>query len=307
MTRSKDAFRPGTKQNHQTMINTYTKFCKEFNRRAINPSTKTILCYLEYQTKKMQSPKTVNNYWSAVKFLHILLKAPFDRAEDIEIRLMLKSISLTKRHISHQMLPLTKKHIASMCAILDTQGDRGLVVKTALLIGFFAFLRVSNLCPARAECFDSNRNFTRGDVKITGEGLELNLKWAKNMQSALQPKKIPIPKVPQSSIDPVRAFTQMSQRIVVESHKPLFMLDRETPLTEDRLRKVFGELCRRIGLSEKDYSLHSLRRGGATQAYVNGAKPLEIKRHGAWASDCFLNYVAPDSSQNSSVCVALRN
>ncbi len=125
------------------------------------------------------------------------------------------------------------------------------------------------------------------------------------MQSSLQQTTIPIARVKPNKICPVHNFTQMCAQIPAPADGPLFMLDTATPLTIDKLRKVFQFLCQQIKIDPHHYSLHSLRRGGATEAYDKGADPLQIQRHGSWASDAFLNYVAPDNTYTSSVCKAL--
>ncbi len=175
------------------MINTYLAFCKKFSCRPLDPTLQTMLSYLEHLAVKMKSPKTVMNYWSAVKLLHTLNKCSISRADDIEIQLMIKSISITKRHVSTQKSALDKQHIIKIATVLDKQGESGLVIKTAVLIGFFGFLRASNLCPKDATSFDPTRNFQRKDVKVTAQGLVVTLKWSKTMQSALQQTTIPLP------------------------------------------------------------------------------------------------------------------
>ena len=53
------------------------------------------------------------------------------------------------------------------------------------------------------------------------------------------------------------------------------------------------------------YSLHSISRGGATEAYRAGAEQMQIKRHGLWSSDSFGDYVTPTCAQRSHVASAL--
>ena len=46
-----------------------------------------------------------------------------------------------------------------------------------------------------------------------------------------------------------------------------------------------------IGEQDMEYSLHSLRRGGATFAYQSDLEAEMIKMLGGWASDCFKRYI----------------
>ncbi len=287
------------------MFNSYLNFCQKYDIRPINPPVRDILAYLEFLSAKFKSPKSVQNYWSAVKFLHVLNDSSFHNAKHIQVDLMLRAIPLTKRHISNQKLPVTKHHILKMCKLLDHQGTQGVVIKTAILIGFYGFLRASNLCPADSSSFDHTRHFAREDVIVTQTGLKLRLKWAKNLQSSIQPHIIPIPAVTPIQVDPLTSFVKMCTAVPVHDKKPLFMLNQHVPLTVSKLRSVFALLCEQIGINPLEFSLHSLRRGGATQAYRQGAQLLDIQRHGAWSSTAFYDYVAPQHSHKSTVCSAL--
>ena len=44
-------------------------------------------------------------------------------------------------------------------------------------------------------------------------------------------------------------------------------------------------------MDPKLYSAHSLRRGGASYAFLSGLNPLQIKSRGDWASATFEKYV----------------
>ena len=287
------------------MINIYLKFCVEHSRRPLNPSVPTIVAYLQHLSNTLKSPKSVSNYYSAVKLLHFLKKVQFQNEADVEIFLINRAIPLVKRHVSVQKQPITKQHLASMARILDTQGKQGLIIKSAILTGFYGFLRSSNICPDSYKTYDPLRHFSRGDVKITSTGMYVAIKWSKSMQNSTQPQLVPIPNIEPANVDPVRTFKQMMAAVPVRPEKPMFMLDDQNVLTANKLRGVFEYLCNKINIDPDLHSLHSLRRGGATEAYVNGADPKEIQRHGGWASQVFWDYITPPVSHSSSVCVAL--
>jgi hypothetical protein len=54
----------------------------------------------------------------------------------------------------------------------------------------------------------------------------------------------------------------------------------------------------KIGLSVKDYSLHSLRSGGATAAARNNIPDRLFQRHGRWQTDSIKNAYIEESVQN---------
>ena len=287
------------------MMKIYLDFCLDYNLLPLDPSVSTILCYLEFLACRLKSPKSISNYWSAVKLIHEVNRVQLSNINDIQVKLMLRSLSFTKRHVSVQKLPLSSAQLQNMCSILDSYGLPGLTIKCALLIGFYGFLRASNICQQKNHSFDSSRHFTRSDVKITKSGLVLQLKWAKNMQCSLQPKNISIPSVKDESVDPAATFKRMCSLVPAGPNSPLFMLHHNQPLTVEKLRSVFRHLCDKIDLDHSVFSLHSLRRGGATEAYIKGATPVDIQRHGAWQSLTFWDYVYPTFNNPSTVCQAL--
>ena len=47
----------------------------------------------------------------------------------------------------------------------------------------------------------------------------------------------------------------------------------------------------RVQLSDKRYTLHSIRKSAATTAFEGGRSELEIKHFGGWSSDAHRTYI----------------
>ena len=76
---------------------------------------------------------------------------------------------------------------------------------------------------------------------------------------------------------------------------PLFLMPsptgKLTVISIPQLRSSFSRLVSHLNFPSRDFSLHSLRRGGATLAFQSGV-PLEvIKSHGTWTSDAVWGYI----------------
>lgn len=65
-------------------------------------------------------------------------------------------------------------------------------------------------------------------------------------------------------------------------------------ITYDQLRKTFAEWIEKIGLSSVDYTLHGLRRGGASWGLQAGLTGPELQTMGDWASLAYLRYLDTD-------------
>jgi hypothetical protein len=74
---------------------------------------------------------------------------------------------------------------------------------------------------------------------------------------------------------------------------PLFTLPHsEVPVTISYLTGALHILLEALHISPQPYSLHSLRRSGATEAYKAGVGYAQIKSHGTWRSDSFWTYIS---------------
>ncbi len=299
------AFRPGTVKNHLTMMKKYVTFCISHKVKYIKPTPQTICAYTEYLATQFSSHKSVNNYLSAIKLLHSYVGQKATAMDSFDVVLMNRAVRLTMRQIPFSRPPITVEMLQEMCYICERYGKAGTVIKLALQLGFFGFLRGSNLCPPTMKAFDPTRHLRRKDVRVTHKGLVISLKWSKTLQTAGQPLHIPVPHVADTSIDAVHTFKSMKEQIKAPPDAPLFTLPEGKQLTLPQLRKVFKALLRRTGNNAKTFSLHSLRRGGATTSFEYGAKELDIKRQGSWASTCYTSYIINKEPHKSSVCDAL--
>jgi hypothetical protein len=188
-------------------------------------------------------------------------------------------------------------------------GDMGLVLRVAMTLGYFGMLRQSNLAPSQAKSWDPSRHTCRGDITFAKPGLVLNIKWTKSAQICNTTPLVPIPHVQGAITDPVAAYRHMLH-IAPTRHPedPLLLLPARhgrRVITIHTLRKAFAQLLELADLSLSKYTLHSLRRGGATQSFHAGVHQMDVKRHGMWASDAFWGYITSSVVSQSTVAAAL--
>jgi len=67
------------------------------------------------------------------------------------------------------------------------------------------------------------------------------------------------------------------------SHQ-VIVLRANRPLAYGRAREIFTDCIRVIGCDPKEYSLHMLRKGGATAAIEGGICERSVQRQGGWRS-----------------------
>ena len=86
----------------------------------------------------------------------------------------------------------------------------------------------------------------------------------------------------------------MISRIPAEPSEPLFSLQvgrHRVALSANQLIYRFRKWLILSGTEPSIYSLHSLRRGGATFAYQSDMEGEMIKLLGDWASDTYKRYI----------------
>ena len=150
----------------------------------------------------------------------------------------------------------------------------------AILVAFFLMLRRSNLVPHHATQFHADEQFVRNDLIFFKNMALLNLKWSKTRQEG-QRVTMPLLKGP-GRIDPMRALRHMLSLTPGTSPRdPLFLFPRvnkpgqppqnaETGysvLTSGSVQFYLKDWLEKVGYRPQDYTLHGLRRGGATHAY----------------------------------------
>ncbi len=307
--RRRQAFRPGTFANHKSQFQLYLAFCIHFGLRDINPTVATACMYCEFLARKFRSPKAIRNYISGARLLHKYLHVSADSLHSFELGLMLRALDINLRHVPNQRLPLTEKMLAQLCALCDSLDTFGITLKCAVPLSYFGFLRQSNLAPQTAKAFDPTRHTCRGDVITHPPGLVIVLKWTKTCQQASQHVRIPIPSIPGHPLCPVAAYQRMVCAIPASANSPLLQLQNPRgpvkTLTVGSLARAFNVLITSMGYSSHDYSLHSLRRAGATASYIAGVDYINIKRHGTWRSNSFWEYSVSNSVEHSKVARAL--
>jgi hypothetical protein len=141
-------------------------------------------------------------------------------------------------------------------------------------------------------------------------GLLLKLKWSKTHQGAHPEIHIPLPRIQGSRLCPTRAFQRMCA--VFPTTSPTMPLlvhgalgQPPTLVTTRMLAKLLRRLICQLRLPPSQYTLHSLRQGGATYCHSLGIPVEQIKSHGTWASDTVWTYINPTHTHRSVIPTAM--
>ncbi len=103
--------------------------------------------------------------------------------DDIKVKLTLKGLEKTKRHIPVCKLPITPDILLKFCSHLDFRNSAHLALWAALLFGFFTFFRTANLCPTSRDTFSAFSTLSHNNIMFTSWGAAITVTWTKTRQS----------------------------------------------------------------------------------------------------------------------------
>ena len=270
----------------------YYEFCTEFNYTPFPVYEWKMVRYATYLSAKFKSHKSVQNYVSAICTLNEL-NGFGEVKKSIYLKKVLDGIKRKLRHVPRRARPFSFKILHQIKSLVNFNNEKELVIWVVLLFGFHLFLRKSNLIPDTCT-FEPNRQFQRRDFRNNHEIMIAHIKWAKNRQYADEKLLLPMAANKHTDICPVYWFRYMSKKIKAAPDDAAFCYRRNGVLIPVVYREALQQM--RVWLSQlnypaKKFSLHSLRRGGATTAFRAGLPSLTIKSLGDWASTCYFKYI----------------
>ena len=246
--------------------------------------------------RTFKSPDSVGNYQSAVRTFMALLGLPIPNPHEKEMQMFTQGLKRLMDHEVKQAAPITPEILIKMSRVVNYTNQTDMVAWVATLIGFTMFLRKSNLVPDTMEEFDPRMQFRRQDFNSTGplSVMMTEITWAKNIQFRQKILRLPVLPVENKAICPVIWVHFMINQVPANPEDPAFTIWKDgekKALSANQLIARIRNWLQLIKEDEEQYSLHSLRRGGATFAHQCNIEGEMIKRLGNWASDAYKRYI----------------
>ena len=305
-TRQRQAHRPGTTANREATIKQYAKFSILAGFQYDAPLPHHVCWFMEHLADRGLESTTITNHLSS-------LRTYFGMAglnnSPLYVRVVInamRGISINIRHTPAPALLITPQAISTVLANAG-QLQYPSHIRLAVVWMFMGFLRQSNLAPKTTATFNPTRHLTRGDVKMEPGELTITHKWLKTMQKSSTPTTITLWAKPGSSVCPVAAYQDLLRHApTYHRDQPLLQYADYNPMMAPYIAKCWARLLDIAGLPRARYTLHGLRRGGASYSYHGAGATLEdVMSHGRWASSAVLSYLTPQRAQKTSVHRAL--
>ena len=315
MERCHHAFRPGTRHNQRSHALLYLAFTIYFSFRDIPAAAGTLLCFVEFLLRSYTAIKSVTNALSSVKRLHIDLRADVEAFDSPLLERWKRALPLTVRAAPSQAPPLPLALLERLCGLARSYGRQGEAFATLLAVGFHTMARLSSLVPQSARTFDHTRLPTLTDIRRSGNGFAINLKWSKTEQAGDRQVWVPLLHRTGSDACPVLALERLCELLRGAANgTPLFSFGEQlgggrrtwSSFTMPLARAWLAALLWSLGRGQEGFSFHSLRRGACTLAFAGGCDVADIKLHGGWRSDA-VNLYYSHSDARLRVATALAN
>ena len=291
-----ESVKDSTKRNLLTQLTSYKKFCDTYMLQYFPADNRQICRFGQHLSRTFKSPDAVGNYQSAIRTFMALLGMPIPNPSEKEMRMFNQGLKRIMDHEVKQAAPITPEILLRMSRVVNYTSQTDMVAWVATLIGFTMFLRKSNLVPDTMTTFDPFKQFRRKDFNSTGplSVMMAEITWAKNIQFRQKILRLPVLPVDNKAICPVLWVHYMMQKVPALADDPAFTIwvdGEKSALSANQLIERIRAWLKLIKENEEEYSLHSLRRGGATFAHQCNIGGEMIKRLGNWASDAYKRYI----------------
>ena len=116
------------------------------------------------------------------------------------VSLTLRSLKINLSDPPNRKKGVTLQQVQKQVEYCQLKGLLGFTLRLAIVLGFFALLRISNLAPISISTYDPHRDSTRQDLTFEPPGLQFRQRWAKNGCRAIAHRRIPHRRIPHRRI-----------------------------------------------------------------------------------------------------------
>lgn len=269
---------------------TFYRFCLERGKAAVPCSRETFIKYTAWlRLHRRLGPETVRSHLAAIRQLHTINGVELEAANDPRVKLM-------RRAVNRRSAPEDSRAPVSwdlLKSVLQRLAERGgadeLTLRSAAVLGYFGFLRVSEICGKEGP--RGNQGLMLQNVSVAHSTLLVKLEESKT-DTRRQGVNISFSATPGPNCPLKLLADYLAVRPFTGGVGPLFIRQDGSPMTASWFRAGLKRECEAAGFVGAVNS-HSLRIGAATDAANKGVPSHRIKLLGRWKSDSFMRYLRP--------------
>lgn len=294
------AYRKNTLKNLRSQALIYHRFCMFYGLKMFPADEWQLVRFARYLGNSLTSAETVQNYLSGVRTLHRIGGYSVPDASSPNLALMIRALKFELAHATKQAKPLTPRLLFRIYQHINLSEPQDLVAFCALLIGFYLFLRASNLVPVSQQEFNPQEQLTNANVRMYKNITIIDVGWSKTIQYKEKVNSLPLIPVSKKEICPTFWVHVLEKVNGGKPDTPLFSYLKEGELkilTYAQLTRKLKDWVAAAGEDAQGFSLHGLRRGGCSWALQSGLVGQEIQLMGDWASLAYFRYLDTTTEQ----------
>ena len=218
--RLSDAWAPSTLRSYTAMFRLYLAFLIFTHTPMGEVNIQHILAFLECLKCNGVKATQMQNYISAIKAYYVRFSLPHKLFDHQQIPMFIKAIQKTSA-FNVNLPNLVDRGLLTSIVQNCAFTYMGVIFKAAYLLGFFGFLRLSNLVPHTAAGFSHLKHLCKGDFFFTSTEVIILLKWTKTLQLHNQARLLRLPKL-DNILCPVKTIQECLKIIPGGNNAPFF-------------------------------------------------------------------------------------
>ena len=287
----KGGIKGSTRRTYCSAQNQYIEFCQKLSIDPLPASENTLLMYVAYLNRRSIKHSTISVYLAAVRSLHVEEGFPYPLEDRHRLKRALNCVKI-EGGPPKKKLPITFSILWNVLNYISSNYNHKLIW-AAMTLAYFACLRAAEFCVRNK--FYPAVNLTMDDIKLNSNHLVLHLKSSKtdkfrqgvNIYVGCSGTRV-------CSFCSMLEYLKERKKLLARSNA-LFIFENNVVLTKKLFVNQFRLLLALAGYTG-EYSGHSFRRGGATDAATAGLMDWELKLFGRWSSDAYQQYIQTRTS-----------
>lgn len=202
------AYADSTTKSRESAVLAFARFCVISNLPFFPASTEVLCQYVAYLANHNVKASSISSYLAHIGTFHKLKGLP-DPTKVFAISTTVKGVARVRGSRPDSKAPLTPVELLKLKNTLDPASSLHRTFWACLVVGFWSYLRCNNLVQKTKRNFDSLRHVSPDNLSVSSVGVTITLQRTKTIQFNDYDLRIPLVKMDDNPLCPVRAIKEM--------------------------------------------------------------------------------------------------
>lgn len=234
------AYADATTRSRNSAVMAFARFCVFTGYAFLPASTMTLCEYAVYLHDNNVKASSISTYISHIGTFH-KLKGLDDPTKSFALSTTVRGLARLQDCRPNSKAPLTPVELVKIRATLDWSSSLHRTFWACLVVGFWTYLRCSNLVPRSERAFDPLKQVSPDNLSLSDEGLIIALQRTKTIQFNERQLLIPLVRMGDNPLCPIQAIRDMWALCRPQNGTPLFSFTSPSglvrPLVHSHLNK----------------------------------------------------------------------